>query len=67
MPTIEHFIQEWASQKRQTLSMTEQESVRIWNSVLLKLESEPVSVVVAQPTGVSVWLHSLVRLSIIPH
>lgn len=40
MSTIEQHIEQWAQEKRQTLSMTEQESVRIWNVIQSEMTHE---------------------------
>ncbi len=42
MSTIEQHIEQWARQKRQTLSMTEQEGVRIWNVIQSQIILEDV-------------------------
>jgi len=66
MSTIEYSIEQWAALKRQDLSMSEQESVRIWNTVLSTLEQGRVPVVVGESPRSTDWKQTLMRWSIIP-
>ncbi len=66
MRTIEHSIEQWAQEKLKTLSMTEQESVRIWNVIQSQFALQTTTVVIHEPTTAMAWVQSMMRWSLIP-
>lgn len=69
MATIEHFVEQWAQEKRKILSMTDQESVRIWNVIQSKLEIPVISdqkSVIKEHRWSFGLNHVMLRWSIIP-
>lgn len=66
MTTIEHAIQQWAFEKRKTLFMTEQESVRIWNVIQSQLGTESLGATATTSVRWGSWVPTFVRWSLVP-
>lgn len=65
MATIERLVEIWAEEERKNLAMTEQERVRIWNMIEMRLDE-----VIPQPTVTSIntdryWIRWM-RWSMVP-